>query len=121
MTRTVIGIGLGLGVALVVALFMWWLGFYLFPPSPVLDQNPGLVRADPGRLPFLPLAWEGLGQGLGAFVGGLTALRLAQEDAWSAWVLGAALAVLMGAILLIGFPRPLWFTLLDLILTGAGA
>ncbi len=121
MSRTVFAVALGVLAALAVTLLLWWMGFYLFPPSPVLDENPALVRADPGRLPASPLVFQALGQALGVFLGGLWAPRLGAEAPAGSWIVGGVVAVILTGAFLIVFPRPLWFTLMDLVLTAGAA
>lgn len=118
MNRTVIAIAAGLAAALLGSLPLWWFGFYMFPPSPVLDQTPALVQAHPGLLPVTPLLWQMVGQARGAFLGGRLARQLSPETPWAGWAAGggaAAIALLLALIL----PRPIWFVALDVVLTGA--
>jgi hypothetical protein len=121
MSRTVFALALGVLAALLLAILLWSTGFYLFPPSPVLDQNPGLVRADPGRLPATPLIFQALGQAVGVFLGALWAPRLGAEAPSGCWIVGGVVAAILTAGFLIVYPRPIWFILLDLVLTAGAA
>jgi hypothetical protein len=121
MSRTVIALVAGVLVALAVTYLMWWTAFYLFPPSPVLDQNPSLVRADPGRLPVMPLIFQALGQALGVFLGALWAPKLGAEAPSGSWIVGGVAAVFFTFLFVIFIPRPLWFTPLNLILSAGAA
>lgn len=124
MSRIVPAVAAGLVLSQAVAVFVWWWGFYLFPPSPLYDLNPALAHAHPGGLPFAALFWQALGQGLGALLGGRWALRLAREAQAAVWV--AVWAVAAGAFALaiawaVLYPRPFWFLALSALLVGAGA
>ena len=111
---------IGLVIGQIVALIVWWWGFYLHPPSPLYDLNPALARAEPGRLSFAPLLWQALGQGLGAFLGGWWAMRLSKEGPRAAWVVGA-LSFLAALAWMLAYPRPLWFVPLSALLMAGGA
>ena len=120
MSRIVPAVGAGLALSQAVTVFVWWWGFYLCPPSPLYDLNPALIHAHPGALPFAALSWQALGQGLGALLGGLWALRLAREEQIAAWAVGAGSFLLAIAWLFI-HPRPIWFVALSALFIGAGA
>jgi hypothetical protein len=120
MSRIVPAVAAGLVLSQAVAVFVWWWGFYLFPPSPLYDLNPALAHAHPGALPFAALFWQVLGQGLGALLGGLWALRLARDSQAAVWAVGGGSFVLAIAWLVL-HPRPFWFLALSALLIGAGA
>lgn len=120
MSRIVPAVAAGLLAGQLVALLLWWWGFYISPPSPLVDLNPMLARADPGRLPFTPLFWQALGQGLGALLGGLWAMRTSREGPKAAWVVGG-LSFLAAIVWMLLRPRPFWFVLLSALFVGAAA
>ncbi len=120
MNRTAIAVAVGLLASLAVGFGLWWFGFYLFPPSPVLDQTPALVHANPGLLPITPLVWQIFGQALGALLGGLLARQLSPQTPWAGWAAGGAAAA-VALLLALLFPRPVWFVAVELILSAAAA
>jgi hypothetical protein len=85
MSRIVPAVVAGLILGQVTALIFWWWGFYLSPPSLLYDMSPALARSHPGGLPFMALLWQALGQGLGAYLGGAWAGRIAREGPAAAW------------------------------------
>lgn len=118
--RIVPAVAAGLALSQAVAVFGWWWGFYLFPPSPLYDLNPALAHLHPGGLPFAALFWQALGQGLGALTGGLWALRIAREEQAALWATAAG-SFLLAIAWMVLHPRPLWFPLLSALFIGAGA
>jgi hypothetical protein len=117
MSRIVPAVALGLILGQLVAGFFWWWGFYAYPPSPLYDLNPAEARAHGLQLPFLALAFQAFGQGLGAFVGARLAIRLAREDPMPGWITGG-LSVVLAMVWMLLFPRPLWFPVLGVIFIG---
>lgn len=119
-SRIVPAVAAGLVLSQAVAVFGWWWGFYLFPPSPLYDLNPSLAHTHPGGLPFAALFCQALSQGLGALAGGLWALRIAREEQAAVWATAAG-SFLMALVWLALHPRPVWFPVLSALLIGAGA
>jgi hypothetical protein len=120
MPRTVPAVALGVILGQLVALMLWWWGFYAFNPPLPLDMNPALARAHPEQLPFMSLLWQAFGQGLGAFLGALWAIRLGREGDLPGWITGG-LSFALAVFWMLFFPRPLWFPVFSAILIGGGA
>jgi len=118
MSRIVPAAAAGLILSQAVAVFGWWSGFYLFPPSPLYDLNPALVHAHPGGLPFAALVWQAAAQGLGALLGGLWALRRGREQPVAAWAVAAG-SFLLAIAAVVLHPRPVWFLALSALMIGA--
>jgi hypothetical protein len=118
MSRIVPAVVAGLILGQVTALIFWWWGFYLSPPSLLYDMSPALARSHPGGLPFMALLWQALGQGLGAYLGGAWAGRIAREGPAAAWGVGG-LCFIAALMWMVVFPRPFWFPVMSALFIGA--
>jgi hypothetical protein len=118
MNRSVVGIIGGALVGLILASIMSWGADYVFSPSIAADMNPELGRT--AHMPIMGVIVKLLGWGGGAFLGGLMAVRSAEETGWPAWIVGGVL--LLAAVgFHFAFPHPIWFLILRLLFVAGAA
>ncbi len=92
MQKIVLGVAAGFVAAALLAGIIGACGAYFFPPFPPVDMNPELIRTM-GE-PVLTTLVKLLGWAVGAFAGGMLAMRIAEQDIWPAVAVGALLGLL---------------------------
>ena len=118
MDRKVLAVVAGVVTALLLTGFIGWAGDYIFPPSPLVDNNPELIKTM--GAPILGTLTKLIGWGVGVFAGAMIAMRMAEADVWPAVAVGAV----MGAfeiVLLFLAPHQVVYVALTFAVIGASA
>jgi hypothetical protein len=117
--KTILAIVLGALIGFLLAGVMGWFGNYVFPPSVLVDMNPQLARTMAPPMPAMVI--QLIGWGGGTVLGGMLALRFAEEpQPWLAWAVAGTMTLTCIALAFVS-PHPIWFVILCLIvILGAG-
>lgn len=120
MLRTVLSVAAGVVAGLILAVAVKYVGDYVFPYPPDVDfTDPASLKTLAGRVPAGALLMAVIAWAVGAFVGGLFAIRLARLDvAWPGWAVAGALLLAAGWQMT-RFPHPIWFMLLVIVAVPA--
>lgn len=120
MLRKLLGVLAGAIVAVLLIVVLETVIRYVFPPPPLDLTDPEVRRTLAMNAPAGALLSVIAAYAVAALVGGWTAVRVARDGAWPAWVVGGLLVVAT-VLNVVAIPHPAWFVVLALLVIAAGA
>lgn len=110
MLRSVLGVVVALLVAVLVITMVEWLGHALYPPPGGFDlDDPGAAAKIVASLPIGALLFVALAWGIGAFIGGWVAARIAGRAPLLHAGIISGFLMAGGIATMIMIPHPAWF------------